>query len=80
MGFPKGTDVVDASFFVVLFFPNQPDYIFLKKERNLVIQNIQLRYKVQTTRGIVHMEESHTKISRHDIKIIQKYQFFSNKN
>ena len=26
------------------------------------------------------MEESHTKISRHDIKIIQKYQFFTKKN
>ena len=38
--------------FVELFFPNQPDYIFWRKKERLVIQNIQPKYEVQTTKAV----------------------------
>lgn len=71
MGFPKGIDVVDTDrFLFYCFSPTNQIKFFEERKESCDPEYSPYIQSSNYKGGIVHMEESHTKISRHDIKII----------
>ena len=83
MGFSKGIEVVNRDVFLLnCFSPNNRITFSEERKKERRTCNPEYSTQIQSSnyqRGVVHMAELHTKISRHEIKVTRKYQLSSKK-